>query len=83
MVVELLSPSSARNDKIDKPRICADAGIPYFMRVELVPTISHASVILLKIVDGEYKKLAAGIAGQTFQADEPFPVSFDPRDLLF
>jgi hypothetical protein len=52
------------------------------MRVELVRRIGHASVELFKLVDGEYGILAAGISGQKFETSEPFPMSFDPRQLV-
>ncbi len=82
LVVEFVSPSSRGRDKIDKPAMCAAANIPYFMRVELVPEMGHASVILLKLQNGAYKALTMAIAGQGFETEEPFPMSFDPRDLL-
>ena len=31
---------------------------------------------------GTYRLLAAGISGQKFEAAEPFPMGFDPRQLL-
>lgn len=82
MVVEFVSRGSRKRDFIDKPDICAKGGVPYFMRVELVRRLRHASVELSKLVDGEYQPTASGVAGSTFKADEPFPMQFDPRSLL-
>jgi Uma2 family endonuclease len=82
MVVEFVSKSSRKQDFVDKPARCAEWGVQYFMRVELVRRLGHASVELFKLVDGEYGILAAGISGQKFEASEPFPMSFDPRQLL-
>jgi Uma2 family endonuclease len=82
MVVEFVSKSSRKQDFVNKPQRCAQWGIPYFMRVELVRQLGHASVDLLKLLDGEYKQLATGISGQRFEASEPFPMGFDPRQLL-
>jgi hypothetical protein len=86
MPVEMVSPSprGLRRDRIDKPRKCAAAGIPFFMRVELNREIRHAAVTLLRLDQkgGDYRSVAHAIAGQTFATDEPFPISFDPTDLL-
>jgi Uma2 family endonuclease len=82
MVVEFVSKGSRKQDFINKPQRCADWGIPYFMRVELVRRLGHASVDLFKLVDGEYQLLAAGISGQQLETAEPFPISFDPSQLL-
>jgi hypothetical protein len=60
---------------------CARAGVPHFMRVELVRRLGHASVQLLALADGEYRP-AAAVAGQRLTADEPFEMDFDPRVLL-
>lgn len=82
MVVEFVSKGNRRQDFVNKPQRCAEWGIPYFMRVELVRQLGHASVDLFKLRDGEYQLLAAGISGQSFETAEPFPMSFEPRQLL-
>jgi Uma2 family endonuclease len=82
MVVEFVSPGSRRQDLMDKPALCARAGVPYFMRVEIVRRMEHASVELHKLVDGAYTTLARAVAGQVLEAAEPFPIRFDPRQLI-
>jgi Uma2 family endonuclease len=82
MAVEFVSPGSRRQDYVNKPQRCASGGVPYFMRVELVRRLRHASVELLKLVDGEYRPLTSAVAGQRFGTAEPFEMDFDPRDLL-
>jgi hypothetical protein len=82
MAVEFVSTGSRKQDFVNKPKRCADGGVPYFMRVELVRQLGHASIQLLKLVDGRYELLAAGISGQKFETAELFPMSFDPRQLL-
>jgi hypothetical protein len=52
------------------------------MWVELVRQLGHASVDLFKLVDGDHQLLAAGISGQKFETAEPFPMSFEPSQLL-
>jgi Uma2 family endonuclease len=82
MPVEVVSPSSRRRDMIDKPAGCAAAGIPYFMRVELEPTLRHVDVVLMKLDNGKYKVESAAPSGQKFATTEPFVLSFDPAVLL-
>jgi Uma2 family endonuclease len=83
MVVEFVSRSSRSRDRIDKPAICAAGGIPYFMRVEIARPLRHVEVKLHKLVDGRYEQIAIALAGQVFHAEEPFPMEFAPKDLLY
>jgi Uma2 family endonuclease len=80
MPVEFVSPSSRRNDRIDKPRLCAAAGVPYFLRVEISYDDVHLE--LLRLDGDEYQQQAQACAGQKFSTDLPFPISFDPAVLL-
>jgi Uma2 family endonuclease len=48
LAVEVMSPSSVKNDRITKPAQYAAAGIPYFWRLELEPL-----VLLTYALDGE------------------------------
>lgn len=83
LVGECVSPSSRVADKIDKPTMCAEAGIEYFMRVEVSYTKGHAEVVLLRLDEhGTYDVHAKALAGSTFETQEPFPLSFDPAELL-
>ncbi|WNV91538.1 Uma2 family endonuclease [Umezawaea sp. Da 62-37] len=82
MVVEFVSPSSRKRDRIDKPLLCAEAGIPYFMEVEVSAQRKTATVRLLKLGVADYEELASAIAGHLFETSLPFPISFDPKDLL-
>ncbi|MEE6261008.1 Uma2 family endonuclease [Plantactinospora sonchi] len=77
---EVVSPGNRRKDIIDRPREYAEAGVPFFLRVDLrnrVPTIA-----LFELVDGEYRPQAAAAAGTTFVMRNPFEFSIDPGDLL-
>jgi Uma2 family endonuclease len=81
MPIEFVSPSSGHQDRIDKPALCAAAGVPYYMWVEI--TDHEAHVDLLRLDDsGEYVVQAKALAGQEFRTDLPFPLSFDPEVLL-
>lgn len=82
MPVEFVSATSRRRDRIDKPAECARAGIPFFMRVEFAKPERSVKVELLELDIDRYRPLATGFSGQRFETDLPFPMSFDPAQLL-
>lgn len=82
VVGEFVSPSSRHNDIVDKPRMCAAAGIPFYLLVEVSPRRGFASVRLDRLVEGEYRTAAQAGVGELFEVAEPFKVSFDPVALL-
>ncbi|MET8837453.1 Uma2 family endonuclease [Micromonospora sp. NPDC004540] len=83
MAVEFVSPASRQQDFLDKPQRCAEAGVPYFMRVEIVRRLQSVSVELFSTSDWSgYRTLAKAEAGERLKADLPFPIDFDPADLL-
>ena len=49
LVGECVTPSSRKRDRIDKPARCAEAGIEYFMRVEVSYARQHAEDVLLRL----------------------------------
>lgn len=82
MAVEFVSPSSRRRDRIDKPRLCAEAGIPWHLRVEL-DYPSRSAYVRLDRLDGDrYTEFAAAHGGQRFTIADPFRLDFDPVELL-
>lgn len=81
MPIEFVSRSSARNDRIDKPALCAAAEVPYFLRVELTDHEAHVELLRLA-EDGQYVVQAKALSGQEFRTELPFPISFDPAELL-
>ena len=85
MPVEIISRSSERRDRIDKPALCAEAGIGYFMQVKVVRRLRHVSVDVLRLnANGSHATIASAIAiaGQTLRMTEPFSLEFDPAQLL-
>jgi Uma2 family endonuclease len=80
MPVEFVSPGSRRRDRIDKPALCAAAEVPYYLRVEIDGR--YVEVELSELVDGAYRVIAQAVSGQEFRTEVPFPLSFDPLDLL-
>lgn len=81
LVAEIVSPHNHHRDYHDKPRIYAEAGIPTFLRIELTG-IAPPHVEVLHLSGGAYTLAAKASAGQTLELAEPFPVTFDPAQLL-
>lgn len=62
---------------------CAEGRVPYFMRVEISRRLRHAAVELFTLSTyGGYDTIAKAVSGDRVRADEPFPIDFDPADLL-
>ena len=79
MLVEIVS-GNRRKDLIDRPKVYAAAGVPWFMRVDFRNRIP--AVVLHELVDGEYTPAVAAAAGTVFVMKEPFEFTIDPADLL-
>lgn len=82
MPIEFVSPSSRRRDRIDKPRLAAEVGIPYYLRVEVDAQRDSAEMHLFELAGDEYRPVASALAGERFAIDAPFAVDLDPADLL-
>jgi Uma2 family endonuclease len=82
LVGEFISPSSRIRDRIDKPALCAEAGVPYYLLAKTDLAQEFASLRLLRLVQGEYVPVAEATVGERFEVAEPFEVSFDPVELL-
>lgn len=81
MPIEFVSRSSRRTDRIDKPALCAAAGMPYFMTVEIGRRDVHVELLRLD-ESGEYIVHAKALTGQEFSTELPFQLSFDPAELV-
>lgn len=81
MPVEFVSPGSRWNDEYAKPRLCAEAKIPYFLRVKIEP-YSSAFVELLRLDEDRYLPHATAWNSERFETELPFPFSFDPEVLI-
>lgn len=82
MPVEFVSPGSRRRAHIDRTRVCADAGVPWYLRVEIDRPAASAYVRLDRLVEGDYVEHAVAHDGQRFRISEPFVLDFDPAQLL-
>jgi Uma2 family endonuclease len=87
-LVEIVSPQNTRMDRVFKPTMYAAVGIPYYWRIELADFPERAEgerlpVVLVHELDGEGYRLAERLpAGRRGRITLPFPVEFDPADLL-
>ncbi len=79
VVVEIVSPSSARMDRVLKPQVYADAGISTYLLVELKqPTVTWYALSDA----GGYSILGSAIGSGTLRMTEPFAVEIVPEDLV-
>jgi Uma2 family endonuclease len=77
---EIVSAGNRRKDLIDRPREYADAGVPYFLRVDFRNQVP--ALILHELIEGDYRPVIAAAAGDTFTMTEPFEFAIDPGALL-
>lgn len=78
LVVEVASRSTHVTDRTLKAAKYAEAGIPSYWRVDTNGNV----VVHSDLSDGDYQRVSVLPAGSHAQVDEPFPVSFDPADLV-
>lgn len=73
LVVEIVSPSSKTEDRVTKPAVYAEAGIPCYWRVEQEPTLSVVEYRLTEL--GKYYEHSprAGV----FTVEQPWPIEID------
>ena len=81
-MAEFVSPSSRKRDRLDKPALCANEGIPYFLRVEVDYAEQNVQLELSRLVSGGYDIHAKAAVGEVFRAEQPFSVELDPAELL-
>lgn len=87
LVAEIVSKGSTKKDRILKPELYAEAGIPYYWRIELENFRGRQHplpVILVYELCGiaEYKITQVCGAGSTLRVKEPFPIELDPGSLI-
>lgn len=75
MVVEIVSPGSVAVDRAIKPRLYADADIPYYARIEL----AGPTAVLGRLVGERYELTGAD---QALRMREPFPLEVDLPALM-
>jgi Uma2 family endonuclease len=78
LVAEVVSPGNAPMDRKVKPDLYAEAGIEYFLRVELA---ALRPTELFELTGDTYTPIAAAQPGQRLTTDRPFAFIVDPADL--
>lgn len=78
LVAEVVSPGNAVMDRKVKPDLYAEAGIEYFLRVELA-TLRPTE--LFELTGETYTPIASAQPGRRLATDRPFSFTVDPADL--
>jgi Uma2 family endonuclease len=78
LAVEIVSPGSKTTDRLTKPALYAQAGIPLFWRVELE---GGPAIFAYRLEQGRYVEVGSARPGKRLVVDEPFPISVDPAAL--
>ena len=80
LAVEVVSPASRRMDRMVKPSVLAEGGVPAYWRVELDGPRTPAVVVY--VLDGSaYREVVTVRAGESVVVDVPFPVQLRPSEL--
>lgn len=78
LVVEAVSPSSVTLDRVTKPAIYAEMGIPYFWRIDsLLGMGPRLEAYRLDPTTGEYTLQAEVGPGESTTLDQPWPIVVD------
>ena len=78
VMVEVVSPSTRRIDRVLKPSLAAEAGIPYYILVEP----DDPTVIVHELVDDAYRAVTSASGAERLSVTDPFPMDFRPAELL-
>jgi Uma2 family endonuclease len=81
LAVEVVSPSSRRMDRLVKPSVLAEGGVPSYWRVELDGP--GAPLVVVHALDGGvYREVVTVRAGETVAVDVPYLVELRPAELV-
>jgi Uma2 family endonuclease len=80
MLVEVTSPGNFRQDMIVKHGDYAEAGVPFYLRVDLHKGVDELTASAFELVDGAYREFASAADG-VLRLPRPWPVEADLRAL--
>jgi Uma2 family endonuclease len=80
LVVEVTSPGSFRQDRIVKHIDYAEAGVPFYLRVDLHDGVDEVRASAFELVDGAYREYATAPDG-ILRLTRPWRVEADLRAL--
>jgi Uma2 family endonuclease len=79
LVAEIASPSTVRMDRVLRPRLYADAGIPAYLLFELEgPTVTWFALS----TSGSYERRGVAAGDEELRVTEPFEVRIVPAELV-
>jgi Uma2 family endonuclease len=81
LAVEVVSPGSTGRDRILKPGLFAQAGVPAFWRVELDGP-GTPLVVVCALHGDVYREVVTVRTGETVTVNVPYPVELRPADLV-
>jgi Uma2 family endonuclease len=80
LLVEVTSPGNFRQDRIVKHGDYAEAGVPFYLRVDLHDGLDEVRASAFELVDGVYREYATAPDGM-LRLDRPWPLDADLRAL--
>lgn len=80
LLVEVTSPGNFRQDRIVKHGDYAEAGVPFYLRVDLHDGLDEVRASAFELVDGVYREYATAPDGM-LRLDRPWPLEADLRAL--
>ncbi|MGQ0573668.1 MAG: Uma2 family endonuclease [Pseudonocardia sp.] len=80
LLVEVTSPGNFRQDMIVKHGDYAEAGVPFYLRVDLHKGVEALTASAYELVDGEYREYASAPDG-VLRLERPWPLVADLRAL--
>jgi Uma2 family endonuclease len=80
LLVEITSPGNFRQDMIVKHGDYAEAGVQFYLRIDLHKGIDQLTASAYQLVDGSYREFATASDG-VLRLDRPWPVQADLRAL--
>jgi Uma2 family endonuclease len=75
LVVEVVSPSSRKDDRFTKPAKCAAFGVPLYLLVD--PTVSPLTAALYVLSGRKYEQVTEVKAGEPLMLPQPFDLTID------
>lgn len=78
LICEVISPSNAATDTVQKMRYYAEAGIPWYLLIDPRIETFH----LLRLDGDRYTEHAKAAPGELLELTEPVVATIDPADLL-
>ncbi|SDX06899.1 Endonuclease, Uma2 family (restriction endonuclease fold) [Amycolatopsis xylanica] len=80
LVVEIVSPSNARVDRVEKLRAYAEASIPVYLMIDRFDEHGPLVTVFSDPADGHYREIMAALFGSRIELPEPINLKLDTND---